>query len=66
MVNGRTKDAERESSIIKAKTRTRDKGRGMRWKRGRGGGDKQNKGNSSVKGGMLEGTRENNGEWGAK
>lgn len=26
------------SSIIKAKTRTRDKGRGMRWKRGGGGG----------------------------
>lgn len=32
MVNGRTKAAERESSIIKAKTRMRDMGRRMRWK----------------------------------
>lgn len=49
-MNGRTKAVERESSIIKAKTRTRDNGRGMRWKRG-GGGDKQNRDNSSVGGG---------------
>lgn len=48
MVDGGTKTAERESSIIKAKTRTRDKGRGMRWKRA--GGGRQNKDNSSVGG----------------
>ena len=55
-MNGRTKAVERESSIIKAKTRTGDKGRGMRWKRG-GGGDKQNRDNSSVGGGVGGGTR---------
>lgn len=65
-MNGQTKDAERESSIIKAKTRTRDKGQEMRWNPGGGRDDKQNKDNSSVKGGTLEGTREDNGEWGAK
>lgn len=37
MVNGRTKAAERESSIIKAKTRMRDKGRGMRREAREGG-----------------------------
>lgn len=50
MVNGRTKAVERESSIIKAKTRTRDKGRGMRWKRG--GGTNRIK-TTAVKRGML-------------
>lgn len=60
MVNGGTKAAERESSIIKAKTRTRDKGRGMRWKQGRGG-DKQNKDNSSV--GAWGGAGENKRGW---
>ena len=60
-MNGRTKAVERESSIIKAKTRTGDKGRGMRWKRG-GGGDKQNRDNSSVGGGVVEGTSRVEGE----